>query len=385
LHLGTYRARQAAKIGKQLIAEQITAADARERLNEILAQPAEQPSTREPRIRFFAPSELRDYQPDKDIVLLGDCNVMRGEVFVVAGEPGVGKSLAATQLAVSGATRCEWFGLTVHRQFRTMIVQTENGRYRLRLEFSTLDCDEIENWIRVSEPPPFGLTLHNKEFQADIGAALDSFKPQCVIFDPWNAAARDDKIREYAETFDALRNLLPTGSDRPALGIIAHTRKPLPNEKRTGGTGLMHLLAGSYILTSVPRCIFMVTRGSQDETDDSVVFFNPKNSNGANVPRSAWHRKLSGFTPATDFDWKEFDKPPDERKIITLDHIQEVFGNGEKRLELKEAAHDLATLANVTGSAAYNALKQDGKFSANITRSNGMLTFHSTKIPRKSR
>jgi hypothetical protein len=103
------------------------------------------------------------------------------------------------------------------------------------------------------------------------------------------------------------------------------------------------------------------------------------------VPRSAWHRKLSGFTPATDFDWKELDKPPEERKIIKLDHLREVFDDGQKRLDLKEAAHDLATLVEVTESAAYNALKEDGKFSANISRSNGMLTFHSTKFPRKAR
>jgi AAA domain/DnaB-like helicase N terminal domain len=377
-------ARQAAKIGEQLHKGEITPEQAQEKLATLIKTKANT-TEREPRIRFFSPCLLRDFVPDNDIVLIGDCHIMRGEVFVIGGEPGVGKSLAATQLAVSGATQRDWFGLTVHRQFRTMIVQTENGRYRLRLEFSALDCDEIENWIRVSEPPPFGLTLTNKEFQADIGAALDSFKPECVIFDPWNAAARDDKQRDYVETFDALRNLLPTGSDKPALGIIAHTRKPLPNEKRTGGTGLMHLLAGSYILTSVPRGIFVMTRGSQDETDDSVVFFNPKNSNGENAPRSAWHRKLSGFTPATDFDWKEFDKPPEERKIIKLDHLREVFGDGKKRLELKEAAHDLATLVEVTESAAYNALKEDGKFSANISRSNGMLTFHSTKIPSKSR
>jgi hypothetical protein len=382
--LDASRQRQTANIGKQLQAREITADEARQRLSSLARSPDVE-TAREPRIRFFAPCELRDFRPDNDIVLVGDCHVMRGETFVVAGEPGVGKSLAATQLAVSGATKRDWFGLPVHCQFRTMIVQTENGRYRLQQEFSALDCDEIENFIRISEPPPFGLTLSNKQFHDDISAALDSFKPECVVFDPWNAAARDDKIREYAETFDALRNLLPTGADKPVLGILAHTRKPQLNEKRTGGTALMHLLAGSYILTSVPRCIFVMTRGSNDETDDSVVFFNPKNSNGQNAPRSAWHRALAGFTPAKDFDWKEFDKPPDERRIITLDHIREVFGDGEKRLELKEAAHDLATLVKVTDSAAYNALKLDGKFSANLSRSNGMLTFHSTKIPRKTR
>jgi hypothetical protein len=334
--LDAYTEIESTRVLKDGAAGKITAADARDKLHEILSQP--NTTEREPRIRFFSPHSLRDFVPDNDIVLIGDCHIIRGEVFVIGGEPGVGKSLGATQLAVSAATQRDWFGLTVHRQFRTMIVQTENSRYRLRLEFSSLECDEIENWIRVSEPPPFGLTLTNKEFQADIGAALDSFKPECVIFDPWNAAAHDDKQRDYVETFDALRNLLPTGSDKPALGIIAHTRKPQPNEKRTGGTGLMHLLAGSYILTSVPRCIFVMTRGSQDETDDSVVFFNPKNSNGENVPRSAWHRKLSGFTPATDFDWKDFDKPPEERKIIKLEHLREVFGDGRKRLELGGSA-----------------------------------------------
>ena len=74
--------------------------------NEVVAPVKTEASTteRDPRIRFFTPSELRDYRPDKDIVLVGDCHIMRGEVFVVGGEPSVGKSLAATQLAVSGAT-----------------------------------------------------------------------------------------------------------------------------------------------------------------------------------------------------------------------------------------------------------------------------------------
>ena len=72
---------------------------------------------REPRIRFFKPSELRSYQPDKDVVLVGDCHIMRGEVFVIGGEPGVGKSTAATELAICGATGSEWLGHPIHVRF----------------------------------------------------------------------------------------------------------------------------------------------------------------------------------------------------------------------------------------------------------------------------
>jgi hypothetical protein len=331
---------------------------------------------RVPRIRFFAPSELRDYQPDSDIVLVGNCHVMRGEVFIIGGEPGVGKSRAATSLAVAGATPgASWFGLRVLRQFRTMIIQTENGRYRLQQEFSALNCDGLQDWIRVSEPPPFGLTLSHPEFKEDIGAALAAFKPECVILDPWNAASHDDKQRDYCETFDALRNLLPPGKDKPALGILAHTKKPQLNEKRTGGTGLMHLLAGSYILTSVPRSIFIMVRGTEDETDNSVVWFNPKNSNGQNSPRTAWLRTGNGFTPATDFDWMEFDKPLNERKTVTLEHLREVFDGGDKRLELKDAAHALAALAGIGERSAYNALKEGGKWAARLSREGKFITF----------
>ena len=116
-----------------------------------------------------------------------------------------------------------------------------------------------------------------------------------VILDPWNAAAKDDKQADFIAAFDALRSILPEGKDRPALGIVAHTRKPKPEEKRIGGSGLMHLLAGSYVLSSVPRTIFVMVRGTVEETDSSVVLFNPKNSNGPCVGRTAWRADPDGF------------------------------------------------------------------------------------------
>jgi hypothetical protein len=234
---------------------------------------------------------------------------------------------------------------------------------------------EIENWIRVSEPPPFGLTLTNSEFQEDIKAELEAFRPDCVILDPWNAAARDDCQKDYAETFEALRRILPTGTDKPALGILAHTRKPKTDEKRTGGTGLMHLLAGSYILASVPRAIFVMIPGSEDETDNSVVWFNPKNSNGPNVARTAWYREAGGFTSYEEFDWKEFDKPADKRVIIQMDHLAEVFKNGKLDLDLKDAAHALASLTNINERSAYNALSTNGRFHKNLRRKGNTLSF----------
>ncbi|HWB61239.1 MAG TPA: AAA family ATPase [Chthoniobacteraceae bacterium] len=327
-------------------------------------------------ITFFIPSELRDYTPAHGIVLVGDCHIMRGEVFIIGGEPGVGKSLCATWLAMAGAMGTEWFGLKIHRPFKTMIVQTENGRYRLQKEFSALPCEQLDAWIRVSEPPPFGLTLTNAEFQHDIRAALEEFKPDCVILDSWNSAARDDKQRDYSETFDALRALLPKGPDKPALGIVAHTRKPQPAEKRTGGTGLMHILAGSHVLSSVPRSVFVMTRASEDESDDRVVWFNPKNNNGELIQRTAWRRGNGGFEAVGDFDWEAFDKTAEggAPQKVTIDHLREVFESCDT-MELSDAVERLMIVAGVSQSTVYRVLGEGGQFAAHLTRNGKMLAF----------
>lgn len=104
----------------------------------------------EPLIRFFTPSELRAYMPEANTVLVGDSHISKGEVVVLGGEPGVGKSTAATELAFCGATGKDWFGLPVHAKFKTMIIQTENSY--------------LDDWIFVSEPPPYGLPLTNPRF-----------------------------------------------------------------------------------------------------------------------------------------------------------------------------------------------------------------------------
>jgi hypothetical protein len=329
---------------------------------------------REKRIRFFRPSELRGYEPDTHAMLVGNCHVMRGEVFVIGGEPGIGKSMAATELAFCGATVRPWFALEVHCRFKTMVVQAENGRYRLMQEYQARgEVPEIESRILVSEPPPYGLTLSNPEFLADVKDALAQFQPDVVILDPWNAAVKDDKQRDYSEAFHALRMLLPKGEARPALGIVAHTRKPKTDEKRTGGTALMHLLAGSHMLASVPRSVFIMTPASTDETDEAVVWFNPKNNNGEKVGRSAWRRTPAGFTVLPDFDWEQFDEQGGtKRRIVTEQHIREALsGSG---LNKASAVRRLQEVTKLGKRACEKALSVDGKFRSILTMSNGAVT-----------
>jgi len=275
------------------------------------------------KLRCFKPSELRAYVPSPGEIMVGKCHITRGEVFVIGGEAGVGKSTAATELAVCGATRRDWFGLPVHTKFRTLIVQSENGRYRLKTEYEARGLsDDIDDFIRVSEPPPFGMALTDVDFRRELVEILNSFRPDVVLFDPWNAITKDDKQKDYVDAFKDIRGILAATDNRPALGVVAHTRKPKAEEKLLGGTAMMHLLSGSYVLSSVPRSVFILTRASRDETDNQVVMHNPKNNNGELVARSAWYRQPSGFTKAEGFDWGEYDSAGDSgRKTHHTQHV----------------------------------------------------------------
>lgn len=334
--------------------------------------PAEGTEPREPRIRFYTPGELRDYEPRADEVLVGEGHIMRGEVAVLGGEPGVGKSRATTALAHCGALGRDWLGMKISTPFRTMVIQTENGRYRLRQEHEATpaeDRDAIEGMVLVSEPPPFGLTLNQPEFREDLRAAMEQFVPDLVVLDPWNAAARDDKQKDYVEAFESIRGMLPTGAKRPALLVVAHTRKPKPDERRTGGTGMMHLMAGSYVVTSVPRSVLVMCRGSEDEADNAVVLFNPKNNNGNLLKPSAWRRGEASFAPIPDFDWEAFRAARAGRKTITEAHLREVLGGGP--LTRQELVEKLAASAGVSTGAAYNAL--NGRLAGLIREQGGRI------------
>jgi hypothetical protein len=258
-------------------------------------------------IECLKPSQVIAYEPPPGVVLAGDNHIVRDAVFIIGGPPGIGKSRLLVWLARCGAFPVPWMGYDVHVKFRTLIIQNENGRYRLKLELSALNCPELEDSLLITPPPPFGLCFDRQEFRDQLKGYADTFQPHLVGVDPWNAAARDDRQKEYQETFDDIRDVFPPGVDGPALGIIAHTRKPYPNE-RASGRALLNLLAGSYVLGSIPRSVWILQAASDDVTDERVVLTCCKNNDGELGPRSAWARRNGLFVPS-DIDWEAFDHP----------------------------------------------------------------------------
>jgi AAA domain/CHC2 zinc finger len=342
-------------------------------VDELLAAMVNAETLREaerPLIEFRSPLQLKNFMPPPGLVLAGNFHIVKGSVFVIGGAPGVGKSRAAVALAEAGATGHEWFGLTLYRKFKTMIAQTENGEFRLAREFAELDCEALEKYVRVCPPPPYGLCFGRDGFREQLAAAVADFGPDVVIYDPWNAAAREQDSREYLDTFDALKSVLPLGDDAPALGIVAHTRKPRADE-RASGRALLNLLAGSYVLGSVPRTVFVMQPASDDTTDNRIVWTCCKNNDGELGARSAWERSNGLFAPVIDFDWQTFDAPnSDRRQTITETDVAEVFADGP--LSKTEAAKRLQESTGASKATAYRALDLNGRFRKHLRLENGL-------------
>lgn len=326
----------------------------------------EKPLTPEkPLIEILTVAELESYTPPDGIRLIGDYHITQdtGFVFVIGGHPSVGKSLATISLAMAGTRgEGEWFGLKVHRKFKTLIIQTENGVFRLSRIIKELGCPELRDHLQITKPPPYGLLFRRDDFRQQITALIASFNPDIVMIDPWNAVARDQEQVTYLETFQVIQSVLPTNT---ILGISAHTRKPQKDE-RASGRALMHVLAGSHVLSSVPRTIFVMQHASDDVEEDTVVWTCCKNNDGEPGKRTAHRRRPSGiFEPVPDFDWQEFDSSDkDKRVMITKDMVEETFEGGSMLLPL--ARDRLLELSGATKSSCYRALSKTGRFADHL-------------------
>jgi hypothetical protein len=169
----------------------------------------------------------------------------------------------------------------------------------------------------------------------------------------------------YLETFDLIRSVIPAGDTSPALGIVAHTRKP-KNDEKTSGRGLSNLISGSYVLTSVPRSVFVIQHASDEPEENRIIWTCCKNNDGELGFRSAWERRNGLFVPVDNFNWDEFDTPGEKRRSITEDDLITLFDSGKTKVSKKQAVEKLMEQTGSGDSAAYNALSLTGRFGSHL-------------------
>jgi hypothetical protein len=308
-------------------------------------------------IEVLSISQSQTYMQPPGSILLGDSHLVRGNIAVLAGPPGIGKSRATIALAEAGACGYCWFGLAPRCRFKTFILQNENGLARLKTELAELD-PAVEPYLLISTPPPLGLCFSRRDFCRDLDRHLSLFDPDLVIIDPWNAVAPDDKLSDYIESFSLVRSVVGTGESAPAILIVPHLKKPQPSDRSAGGRFLINLVAGSYVLSSIPRSVWVMQHASNSVTDDRVVVTCCKNNDGVLGPRGCYRRACGQWPEICDFDWHAWDNPhslqPESKK--RHDYTEELLAilADNKVLSKVDLVEQLMASAKIKKSAAYN-------------------------------
>jgi hypothetical protein len=177
------------------------------------------------------------------------------------------------------------------------------------------------------------------EFRDQLQMAIALHDPGVVFLDPWNAIARDDKAKDYHETFDIIREVIPAGDTSPAIGINAHTRKPALNE-RTNGRALLNLLAGSYVLASVPRTVWVLQHATDDVADRRVVCTCCKNNDGEPGNRSVWTCDNGLWSRVGGFDWQAWDSGEKESEF-SCENVAEILAKNVSGLSQANLAAEI--------------------------------------------
>ena len=333
---------------------------------------------RPPRFQFMPTDYFTRFELPADAILVGDCHLTRGDITLIAGVPGCGKSRLLLSLAIAGrqGAGSTWMGLPVHAAFKTFILQAENGEVRLKQELLDIESQghDLREHLFLTPPPPEGLAFSDPDFCAEVRHVLARERPGVFAIDPWNRAVPDDKARDFREVLNAVQSCLPEGPDKPAIVIVHHLRKGSSGDGRKTGRDLLNEISGSYVIGSACRSAFILEPATPAPEDTRVVFTCAKNNNGPMGPPTAWHRQNGLFEPCAEFDWKEW-REGSAKTTISLDDLEAIFDNGAKMLSKSEAARLLQAQAGVGRTAAYLALKPDGRFGEHLSEAGGFLNF----------
>ncbi|MDB6119617.1 MAG: hypothetical protein JWO08_3398 [Verrucomicrobiaceae bacterium] len=335
-----------------------------------------------PLLTFHPPEYFTDFTLPENAILVGDCHLTRGDITVIGGVPGCGKSRLLVSLAIAGAQGpgASWMGHPVHSHFKTAILQAENGEVRLKreLEDIAIQGHQLSGWLHITPPPRCGFAFGQPEFRAQLRDWLAEIKPGIFAIDPWNRAAPDDKVKDFRTALDGIFEVLPDGPDKPAIVIVHHLRKSASSgEGRKRGRDLLGELSGSYIIGSAPRVTFILEPATPDGEDDRVIFTCAKNNNGEMGPSTAWHRRNGLFVPCEAFDWAEWEGGGGEtsnRNSLELADMAAIFANGKCEHTRQNAAQALQD-SGFSRSRSYKALAPDGKFARHLSEVNGIITF----------
>ena len=348
----------------------VTLEDTQARLGELFDATTKASGSRG-ELKIWRVSDLVAHVPPPNQALVGDNEIRMGPegLCLVAGPGGTGKSLVLSALGLAGAIgKGHWQGRQVHRKFRTLFLQAENGATRLKKEVETMQKlhpgVDLQSSIFISDPPEGGIPFHRAEFRSSLRREVLKCEPDVLVIDPWSRVAADDSSKDIVDKLAEIYSCLPAGEKCPAVIISAHTKKPRAEDVQRG-RGLANMVSGSVALKDSARCVYMILPWSEEPDDERIYWCNAKLNDGAMYPPSVWFRRFgTHFAHDGETDpgeWGKESDPNEERRSVTREMLVTVFKE-QKRPGMKrgELVKFLVARFELAESTVWRALKGYG-------------------------
>jgi hypothetical protein len=308
-------------------------------------------------LKVWTIDDIEQFKPNPDLYVVGNGHIMKGKdrLHLIVGYAGVGKSRAANYLAYCGATGNRWFDYDIKTPFKTLFIQTENGKARLQHDYEGLFTD-LRGKVFFADLPT-GTHFNEEWFRDQLKEIIKQNGIGMVILDPWTNVAPDLNHKEYSKAVELVLGCMPDEEENcPAIVVVAHLRKPDSGTKRKQGIELMHEVMGSQTLTSRSRFVLVMERANPtDPQDNRVVVTCAKNNDSPEAPRSCHRRGKATFEEVLDFDWSEYDEGAKSaaRSTYTLSDVVDLLKPGEdvSSAEWKQRA---ATSLGISQSRFYD-------------------------------
>jgi len=186
-------------------------------------------------LKLWTCSEFEKLEKPEGLDLLGQGIIRRGQLTLLMGQGGLGKSTFSFGLAVASVRREPHFaGIPLHSPLTCLFFNAEASQWRWKEDFKAAKAGtspnlhaDLDNRIHIASLFDHGHGDHFElgRFALPIGTAVAKVMPDLVVFDPWSEFAIDEMdTKSVRESLRQLKNAVWTANPQAAIVVVIHAK-----------------------------------------------------------------------------------------------------------------------------------------------------------------
>ena len=344
--------------------------------------------------KLWTCSDFEKIEKPEGLDLLGQGIIRRGQLTLLMGQGGLGKSTFSFALAVAAVRRENHFaGIPLHSPFNSLFFNAEASPWRFKEDFRAakegtspeLHAD-LDNRIHIAPMFDQGSCDHSdlKAFAVRIKAYVAKVMPDLVVFDPWSEFAIDEMdTKSVRESLRQLKTAVWTANPQAAIVFVVHAKPGM----EAAAAGASNFGGGSNQRGN--RAVFNSARAAlsmapfSDQGTDFVLSLSKANDAPQLAPRRlSLDRQTLTYRVDSSFEADEWRAELRKNRPVAKISVEEVIAVIESaEVGMRTPKDIVAALLKLpsgpskrTADRAIKAAKDTGR----VTKERGQLVVNAT-------